>query len=493
MKNIFKSMALMAGVAALSMTAAMAQQSDALIDALVKKGVLSDQEAEEIRVDLSKEYNATSAGKIQLSSFISKLQLFGDARLRYEYLNARTPAAGNNGLAANADRDRFRYRLRLGATYTYDSHWSATVRLETATANNSTNVDFGRYFDKYGDSINVGLVYLEYQNQWSLFDSTSTVANGKSYSTVTDPGFTLTTDWRVGKAPKQILLSEAFWDGDTNPEGVAQEFGFTNIGVDGLSLYARGAEYFPGLANGSTGGSTTGIGNDEIGSLLIGQLEVKYAWDSNSNVRIAPMFMTETEATLGTTATLNQEVDSGNSTGITPTTTTVGAHPYNTLGRLAVAAVPIEVNFKLFGQPNQVWGTYGANLEGQDRLNSLGYQGQHGQNTFWNAGYQIGQSKKKGDWMASAEYRWIETASYTPNLSESDWADNTLNQQGFVLRAGYNLTDFLFGQVSFYHSNPIETGPGHNGSLPAGGVAYAGAGTYDGQVDRVQVDLSWKF
>jgi polyhydroxyalkanoate synthesis regulator phasin len=44
-----------------------AQENDALLDALVKKGVLSSQEAEDVRADEEKDYASTAASKISLS------------------------------------------------------------------------------------------------------------------------------------------------------------------------------------------------------------------------------------------------------------------------------------------------------------------------------------------------------------------------------------------------------------------------------------------
>ena len=477
---------------------AQAQQDSALIDALVKKGVLSQDEAKDIEASLQKDYNQSSAGKLQLGSFISKLQLFGDARLRYEYANAKANTGGTN---QNNDRDRFRYRLRLGALYTYDAHWSAGVRLETATTENSANADFGRYFDKYGDGVNVGQLWLEYQDKFSLFDSTSTVADGKNYKTVTDPGVTVGVDFRLGKAAPQILLSSAWFYDEINPEGLAEEVTFSNVGIDGLSFAARGAEYLTSVPNqtsltntpGSVGGVVGGPlqpGENDIGALFIAQVEAKYAWDSSSNVRIAPLFLTETKAFLG-----DQEASGNNALGVTPATSTANidsTHPYAYLGRLAVVAVPGEVNWKLWNLPNKVWGTYGVNLEGNDRYHALGFTGS-GHNTFWNIGYQIGQNKKKGDWTASAEWRWIETASYTTNLSDTNWAANDLNQQGFVLRTGYNFTDFLLGQVSYYHSNPIDVAHNTPGAGAATYASTASSAPFGGQIDVLQVDLSWKF
>ena len=69
---------------------ARAQDAGALLDLLVRKKVISDQEAEEVRAELAKEVASTSAGKWKLSTPINEIELYGDARLRYEYRGGRT-------------------------------------------------------------------------------------------------------------------------------------------------------------------------------------------------------------------------------------------------------------------------------------------------------------------------------------------------------------------------------------------------------------------
>src|SRR5438445_7272642 len=68
-----------------------AQDAGALLDLLVKKRLISDQEAEEVRAELTKEAATTSGGKWKLSSPITELELYGDVRVRYEYRGGRRP------------------------------------------------------------------------------------------------------------------------------------------------------------------------------------------------------------------------------------------------------------------------------------------------------------------------------------------------------------------------------------------------------------------
>src|SRR5437660_12601372 len=67
-----------------------AQDAGALLDLLVRKKLINDQEAEEVRAELTKEAATTSGGKWKLSSPITELELYGDVRVRYEYRGCRT-------------------------------------------------------------------------------------------------------------------------------------------------------------------------------------------------------------------------------------------------------------------------------------------------------------------------------------------------------------------------------------------------------------------
>ena len=128
-----------------------AQDAGALLDLLVKKKLITDQEAEEVRAELTKQVSETSGGKLKLSTPINEIELYGDARMRYEYRGGRTRddnplAAPGAGVAAHNDwqeRERERYRLRIGLRGTMADDWFFGVRLETSTSPRSTNVTFG--------------------------------------------------------------------------------------------------------------------------------------------------------------------------------------------------------------------------------------------------------------------------------------------------------------------------------------------------------------
>src|SRR5207248_3516267 len=70
---------------------ARAQDAGALLDLLVKKKLITDQEAEEVRGELTREAAQTSGGKWKLSQPINEIELYGDMRVRYEQRQGTTP------------------------------------------------------------------------------------------------------------------------------------------------------------------------------------------------------------------------------------------------------------------------------------------------------------------------------------------------------------------------------------------------------------------
>src|SRR6266540_4528634 len=122
------------GCAMLATVSAFAQDSGPLIDLLVKKGIVNDQEAEELRADLVKDFAAnSSAGKLNLSSSLTEFRISGDVRVRYEYRQGAHTATSTD----NSDRSRFRYRLRPLFTGNLGSQWFYGFRIENGSGSRS--------------------------------------------------------------------------------------------------------------------------------------------------------------------------------------------------------------------------------------------------------------------------------------------------------------------------------------------------------------------
>ena len=114
----------------------------------------------------------------------------------------------------------------------------------------------------------------------------------------------------------------------------------------------------------------------------------------------------------------------------------------------------------------------------------------------WALGLQVGHSKKKGDWSGLVEFRQIGLGAVDQNINGTDFADSYANQQGFKLSLAYNFTDFLLGTVTFYDTwdykrNLYQSIGGSRTVVPtAGTTPYLVSAK---SVERVQVDLGWKF
>src|SRR5437016_801795 len=85
-----------------------AQSSDALIDKLVEKGILTVKEANELREETEKNFNQAYSVKSGMPDWVSALKFNGDFRGRYEGHYSENPAF--------VDRHRLRYRIRFGVT-----------------------------------------------------------------------------------------------------------------------------------------------------------------------------------------------------------------------------------------------------------------------------------------------------------------------------------------------------------------------------------------
>jgi polyhydroxyalkanoate synthesis regulator phasin len=135
----------------------------ALVDALVKKKILTAQEGEEVRADLLKENATTTAGKLNLSNSITELKLYGDVRLRNQYENLDGQTTVNTH---GVQQDRLRFRRRLAADVKLGEHWFGGFGLQTNNAADSANQTFGSAFQNYG--IYIDRAYAGWKNDWLM-------------------------------------------------------------------------------------------------------------------------------------------------------------------------------------------------------------------------------------------------------------------------------------------------------------------------------------
>lgn len=414
-----------------------------LVDLLVRKGIITLQEAETVRAELALEFADTSAGKMEIAEDVRHFELTADARIRHQYEDV-TKAGASEG----QHRSRLRYRLKLGAFYQFSGGWNSGLQLETAESSDSTNANFGGYFDKHGDDLYIGQVYLDYANPHDWADLVNLT---------------------FGKKKHPFLLDSAFWDSDTNPEGFTQQLGWRHSGDSWFVL--RAGEYLIDEAKESSGA------NARDDWLFVAQAEYNRYLGRKTNLRIAPFLLAESG---GSTSAGESE------TGDTPN----NENAINSFNDLFIVGLPVRYTFLANEIPQTLFGTVGYNLDANDAVNrtdssyrpsfatageKLGDEG-----LFFNLGYRFGSARHFKDWQFSVEYRYLEAAALTPNLSDSDFAKNSLNQHGWVAGGAYMLSESVRLQATYMSSRAIIQD-------------WASAAAANDQVKLFQFDLSAKF
>ena len=406
--------------------------TDVLIQVLLRKGILSESEASEIRQEVmvvaeaqkaeivdaavaQVERTYASIPSVPIPGKLSNVMLTGNARFRYHYENAESRSGENN------DRSRWRYRIRLGSIYQFkESPYSLGVQLETGTSNDSNNANFGGFFDKSGSGMSVGRMYLNYKGD--------------------DLNITF------GKHASPFYMPKMLWDGDLNIEGLSESIS------RGAWTFTAG-QYIIDEENESK--ETEGGQSVTDDALLMAQAK----WTNGEGLVFAPVLMATT----------------GGNSNFSESGTFSGANSVRYFHDFAVVGMPFEYGFKSGdGQKHKIFGAWGANLKGDELVNDPdspffgGSIGQSSKNQFANLGYQMGSAKKAGERQWSAEYRFIEAGAYSPNLSDSDWAKGQVNQAGYVINYKQMFTDFFNLSVTYLVGDSIDDDylapPGNKGN-----------------------------
>jgi hypothetical protein len=460
-----------------------AQDAGALLDLLVRKKIITDQEAEEVRAELVKESASTSAGKWKLSAPLTELELYGDARMRYEYRGGRLPSDDPDHPNDWLERKRQRYRFRLGLRGTLLDDWFFGVQLETNSNPRSANITFGDDsgvngpFSKDSDSIRVGRVYLGYKGFRDI---------------------TLT----AGKMPNPLVVTPMVWDDDINPEGLAEQWkhtfnfelgggavsetqGYSKEGGKGvvttqaaaepfklkLDLFANFAQFVYDDTNPENpiGPSPDGVPTTDA-YMLAWQIGGRLTFPHDFYVQLAPTLYNYT-GTGDTFFTHFSGDPGGNQTGA---------------NSLLVFDIPAEFGWKLGELPMRVFGDFAVNLDGDDRAEAAGHPDKGDQRYAYLAGLAVGQLKVKHDWEIRAWWQHTEQFSLDPNLVDSDIFDSRINLEGVAVKAGYALADAVTFNLTWAY------GWRSDDSLGTGGVGDIGINPVD-QYQIFQADLNVKF
>jgi Putative porin len=422
---------------------ALAQDSGPLIDMMVKKGLINDQEAEDLRAELVKDFATTSAGKMNLGTTMTELKIAGDLRVRYE---------GRSGEVAGdeLERDRYRYRFRLGLTGKMSHNFAWGVRLETANGNRSTNVTFGDEatgpYGKASDTLYLGQVYV----QW-----------------MPTPEFTLT----LGRQANPLVTSYMVWDGDINVEGATEAF------KRRVGKFEYSATLSQLIYNSANTQKLLGVPTRvEDLYLFAYQGGLKYYTNDVGTAffQINPTFYQY----VNESGTRNPLITRGTFS------------PTNQFGinNLFIFDLPIEYTWVTTGgKVMRLYGDYSINLDGEARATKYGRADLADEDTAYLIGYQYGKAVNKGEWDASLTYSSTGAFSLDQNLVDSDIFDSKVNMEGFALKANYALGAAT--QLAFTYA----AGDRKEDSLIAPGAGDIGLSNKLDNYVLLQLDLNVKF
>ena len=434
----------------------------------------------------------------KLSTPLTELELFGDARLRYEYRGGQ--GADNSNIPNDwQERKRERYRLRLGLRGTLVEDWFFGVRLETGAGPRSTNVTFGDDtsstsaggggpFAKGSDGLNVGQAYLGY----------------KGFKDITLTG---------GKIPNPFVTTWMVWDPDINPEGLAEQWKHTfhfgsaeerpaGYSKDGKTAAASGKAE-PGMSldvfvnlgqfvyddqnpEDPVGPRPTTDGNGHTqqvpnsDAFMLGwQVGAKFTFPNQLYAQIAPTLYNYT----GNGDTFNIHYQGG-APGITNTASL--AQNQTGINSLLIFDMPGEIGWKLGDLPMRLFADFAVNLDGDDRAAAAGRPDKGDQRYAYQIGIGAGQLKKKNQWQLDVFWQHNEQYSLDPNLIDNDIFDARLNMEGVGLKAGYMLTDAVWLYVTYVYGWRIDD------TLGTGGANDIAINPLD-HYQILQADLNLKF
>jgi hypothetical protein len=489
----------MAGTAvclALAATARAQVTADSILDRLVAKGILSRDEAQQLKNEALTNNaavpNNAEVQKFKLSKVIKSVELYGDLRFRYEYRAAQLgPEAGGIYDAEN----RWRYALRLGVRGELADDFYYGLRLETSPNQRSTWNTFGNG----GGSSSTYYGPFSKANNYSLFV-------GMAYL-----GWRPTSwlDVSLGRVPQPLFTTPMVWDSDFTPEGAVEKLKYRYGPAD---LFATFGQYIyqdlsPASDYAIQGGSSAGLNlgdySDHDAYLLVWQLGVNYHINTNLSAKVAPVVYTYVGHGNASSGFYGPFVGQGMA-GYTfyPGTSTAGIpgafsstgtyESYNQTGinDLAVVELPTEVNFKLGSLDAKAFGDLSINLEGNKRARAAYTAGtaiggaaafpggvqlnqsdavQAGLAVGNNLGLVYGTTSKRGTWEARAYWQHVEQYGLDPNLLDSDFFEGRGNLQGIYLAFAYSFTDAMIGTFRYGLAgridNQLGTG-GYNADLP---------------------------
>jgi hypothetical protein len=444
-------LALLAGAAALAAFTPQvhAQSSDALIDKLVDKGILTTDEAKDLRDEADKDFKTAFQAKTGMPDWVTSLKISGDFRGRFEQFSAP-----NNNTFDN--RVRFRYRLRFGIVANIIDNMEVGFRLGSGDAAQGTSGQ--------GNSVS---------------QNTTLQNNGTAKNVYLDAAYAKWTaindgDWllaaTIGKMDNPFNFTWMVIDPDYLPEGGAIT-GSYNIN-DQQSIAFTGAAFVLDEESKST----------QDPALYGGQVTLNSKWTPKISSSLGAGLLLIGSPQQLTSANVPYQ-NQGNTR--------------NGLGALVNDYNPVigdaSVTYLLDSFPFYT-GAFPIKVAGEIMDNTAVTQNNMG---YW-VGVTFGKSGTKHTWDLTYRYEWLEAdaqydqivdddnAAYYQNSPIGAPAGSTgayggTNVKGHFVKLNYSITDYLTLSFTGYVNDLINQ------------KLYGGVQEPNSTMIHVMADLMWKF
>jgi polyhydroxyalkanoate synthesis regulator phasin len=478
---------------------AMADSTTDIVNALVAKGVLTEEEGALLTKGRTDEAAGQAkalkkASKLKVSDAIDNATVYGDVRVRYENRQG-TGVGGSTSPVADSkeERQRNRYKVTLGVK-TESGPWYSDLALAMGANGRSDNATFGK---SATSNIN---------DKETIFIKRAMVGYKP-------------TEWltlEAGRMNNPLYTTPMVWDADLSWESLAESFKYKAGDVDLFFTAAQGQ--YQGDKKDYTGTGTDSI----VTGIYAFQGGAKFPITEAASAKAALTYTKYGHNTSTTTFKPGLGADGLGVTGVAYVAPTVGngTTTANTLGtayvqgrtgyglaasgvnNLETIEIPAEVNFMAASNLGiRLFGDYAYNTKGDERAIASGLtaaaNGSSGSDdAAWMLGVAIGSAKDlkafegnkmaKGDWAVRVWYQDVGVWSVDANAVDSDFMDSRVNMKGTTVKAQYNIQDNLYANFAYGHATRKNETYGSAGAARDLDLNL-------NKFDLVQLDLTYKF
>jgi hypothetical protein len=441
-------LALFAGATALAAlaTPAHAQSSDALIDKLVDKGILTADEAKDLRDQSDQDFKTAFQAKTGMPDWVTSYKISGDFRGRYDQQS--TP---DNNTFVN--RARFRYRLRFGITANLVDNLEVGFRLGSDDAAQGSS------------------------GQGNPLSNNTTLQNNATKKTIyIDTAYGKWTaihsgDWllaaTIGKMDNPFVFTPMVFDNDLTPEGAAITGAYTINDQQSISF---------------TGGAF--VEDEEANStrdpaLYGGQILLNSKWTPKLSSSVGAGVLLLGSPNNLTTANVPYQ-----NQGSTRNVGGVLLYNYNPVIADANATYMLD-SFPFYA------GSFPVKVAGEFMANPAAGQNNTG---FW-IGATLGKAGSKHTWDLAYRYEYLEADAWYDQLVDDDFVAyyqnapvagsagvfGGTNVKGHRVQFDYSFTDSLTLSLTGYVDDLINS------------TLYGNVKEPNNTTIHMMADLTWKF